>query len=354
MSVLNKSLKIPSIFKNKYLAFVYNVRHSYPNLNKPETFLETDFDDQETIDAFIGHLQKLGFNVLPIEANLEAEKILKKNKDKIALVFNYSEKIVGLSPKTFMAEVYEKLKIPFTGCTNSTQKLIMNKVKMTEYLLKKGVTTLPSQLFTNSRQKLSSEMYFPLIVKPISEGSSAGITNKSVVTNDRELRKQVDFVIKTFDGYAMVEPFLSGREFSVGMVGNPPKLMPIIEPNHSKLPKGYYPLDSLEVKWIFEEEIGANYFDCPAKVDSKLKKTILGECLKTWKALKIQEFCRIDLRMNGGDSVYVLDVNSPPGLIPPEITETGYLPYAAGVNGISYDELLLKIISSAVTRLKLK
>ena len=75
------------------------------------------------------------------------------------------------------------------------------------------------------------------------------------------------------------------------------------------LPKGYHPLDSLEVKWIFEEEIGGDYFDCPAKINKSLKKEIEKICLDTWKVLKIQDFCRIDLRMNG-ERLYVLDVNS--------------------------------------------
>ncbi len=347
-----EDFKPVSIFKDKYLAFVYNVRHKYPSLTDPETFLEVDFDDQKTIDTMIKHFQNLGFNVLPVEADFKAEETLLRQKDKIGLVFNYSERILGTTPKKFMAEIYEKHNLPFTGCSNSTQKIIMDKGLMQDILLKDNVSTLPYQVFTNKDEVLNKDLTFPLIVKPVSEGSSAGITNKSVVENEEELRNQVDVIVKTFDGRALVEPFLTGREFSVGMIGNPPTILPIVQPNHEKLPKGYHPLDSLEVKWIFEEEVGTNYFDCPAKIPDSLKREIEEMCLNTWKVLKIRDFCRIDLRMNG-EKLYVLDVNSPPGLIPPEVSETSYLPFASKISGIDYEQLLLNVIEAASKRLNL-
>lgn len=343
----------PLAFRNKYLVFVYNVRHKYPSLTDPETFLEVDFDDQETIDAMIKHFKNLGFAVFPLEANLKAEEILLRNKEKIGLIFNYSERIIGVTPKKFMAQIYEKHNLPFTGSSNSTQKIIMDKALMQKILLKGNVSTLPHQVFTNKDEVLNKNLKFPLIVKPVSEGSSAGITNKSVVESEEELKRQVDLVIKTFDGKALVEPFLTGLEFSVGMIGNPPKILPIVQPNHKKLPKSYRPLDSLEVKWIFEEEIGTNYFDCPAKINNSLKREIEEMCLNTWELLKIRDFCRIDLRMNG-EKLYVLDVNSPPGIIPPEISETSYLPFAARTLGLDYDQLILRVISAAIKRINLR
>jgi D-alanine-D-alanine ligase len=334
-----------------YLAFVYNLRRRYPSPEKPETFLEADFDDQKTIDLMVKHLKDLGFEVFSVEANTKAEKVLLKNRKKIDLIFNYSEKIVGITPKRFMAEVYERCNLPFIGCPNSTQKVIMNKALMEDILLESGISTLPHQVFTSSGEPLEKLIY-PLIVKPLNEGSSAGITNKSVVNNEKELKRQVNLVTKTFGGRALVEPFLTGREFSIGMLGNPPTLFPIIEPDHTKLPKGYYPMDSLEVKWIFEEEVGGDYFDCPAKISKAIKRRIEKISLNTWKVLKIRDYCRIDMRMDKG-KLYVLDVTSPPGLIPPEITETSYFPFAAKVAGLDYDQLLLAVIETATKRLKI-
>ena len=339
-----------NLIPGKKLAFIYNVRHKYPDPENAATFNEADFDDQDTIDLFIKHLKNLGFDVLPIESDLEAEKILTREKDNIGFVLNYSEEVLGSVPKIYMAEVLEKIGLPFSGCSNEVQKIIINKGKMKQVLLSNNVSTLPFQVMENPDDEPDGKLGFPLIVKPIARGSSAGITNKSIVKNREELTKQVKFIVTTFAEPALIEPFIEGREFSVGMLGNPPEILPVIEPRHDKLPKDYYHIDSLEVKWLFEEELGEDYFNCPAKVDRNLKSKIEDLCLNAWKALNIKDFCRIDLRMDTGGNLYVLDVNSPPGLIPPEITLTSYLPMAARVVGYDYEKLLLKIIEAGLKR----
>lgn len=331
---------------DKKLGFIYNVRHKYPDPKNPGTFTETDFDDQETIDYIISHLKNIGYDVLPVEANLKAEEILKRDKENIDFVLNYSEEVVGSSPKIYMAEILEKVGIPFSGCSNKTQKLIINKGEMKKVLMMNDVSTLPFQIISQEGEKLKKDLVFPVIVKPISRGSSAGITNKSVVLNQQDLDYQVSFILNTFSEAAIIEPYITGREFSVGMLGNPPEIFPIIEPLHEMLPKGYFPIDSLEVKWEFEEELGEDYFSCPAIVTPKLKSEIENLCMSTWKALNLRNFARIDLRMDKNGELYVLDVNSPPGLIPPEVSTTSYFPMAARVKGLDYEKLLKKIIEA--------
>jgi len=334
----------------KKLAFIYNLRHKYPDPKNIATFKETDFDDQATIDCFINHLKNIGFDVLPIEANMDAEKILLKEKSNINFVLNYSEEVLGSDPKIYMAEILERNGFYFSGCRNAVQRLIINKGKMKTVLLAKDVSTLPFQVIKNAKEKLSDKLSFPVIVKPIARGSSAGITNKSVVKNNKELSAQVKFILDTFSEPALIEPFIAGREFSIGMLGNPPELFPIIEPMHDKLPGNFQPIDSLEVKWEFEEVVGESYFNCPAKVDENLKSQIEILCFATWKALDIRDFCRIDLRADKSGKLYVLDVNSPPGIIPPEVTATSYFAMAARINGYDYETLLKKIIETGMKR----
>ena len=340
-----------NILQGKKLAFLYNVRHKYPDPKNPATFNETDFDDPETIEAIVKHLKNICFDVLPIECDTNAEKILNSEKDNIGFVFNYSEEVFGSSPKIYMAEILEKIGLPFSGCSSEIQRLIIDKGKMKKVLISKNVPTLPFQIFKSPDEKLDGKLDFPVIVKPIARGSSAGITNKSVVHDAKSLSEQIKFVLDTFSEPAIVEPFVEGREFSVGMIGNPPEFLPIIEPKHEALPKNYYHIDSLEVKWLLEEELGENYFNCPAKVDANVKADIEKACLAAWNALNIRDFCRIDLRMNEKGDLYVLDVNSPPGLIPPEITTTSYLPMASRAKGIDYDQVILKIIEAGLERI---
>ena len=334
----------------KTIAFLYNVRHRYPDPDDSRTQLEADFDDPPAIKIMIKHLKNCGYNVLAIEADEKAYFKLFKNRKKITLAFNYSEGIYGHDREAHLPAMLEMLQIPYTGSSPLTQAIGLNKIKTKEILETHGVPVLPHQVFRTGKEKLEKNLYFPLIIKPIAQGSSAGITDASVVTNQSGLKKQVQFIIKTFREPAFVEPFLAGREFSAGMLGNPPKILPIIESDHRKLPKKYLPMDSLEVKWLFEEETKDSNLVCPAKIDQRLKEKIKKICLEVWHALEIKDWCRIDLRANQNGQLFVLEVNSPAGLIPPEVSLSSYFPLAARTAGLDYQQLLKTIINAAQKR----
>ncbi len=338
------------MIKKIALAFLYNIRHHYPDSNDPRGQLETDFDDPATIKMIIEHLQKVVNRVIPIEANEKAYLKLYKHQKEIDLAFNYAEGLHGKDRECHLPAMLEMLKIPYTGSRPLTQALGLNKAKTKEILMAYKIPTLPFQLFKTGQEKLNPQLNFPLIVKPVAQGSSAGITNKSVVNNPKELKKQVAFVIQNFKQGALVEPFLTGREFSVAMLGNPPRILPIVESDHSVLPKNLLPLDSLEVKWHFEEETEGENFICPAQMDKKLEEKIKTICLRVWQVLEVTDLCRIDIRCDQKQNPYVLEINSPPGMIPPEVSVTSYFPLAARVAGIDYDKLLVKIISAALKR----
>jgi len=171
-----------------------------------------------------------------------------------------------------------------------------------------------------------------------------------VVKNEKELYAQVKYINEVFKQTALVEPFLTGREFSVPMVGNPPRIFPIIESDHSVLPEGYQPLDSLEVKWHFEETSGGANFSCPAKITTALKTKIENICLTAWKVLSMKDFCRIDIRCDQKGTPYFIEINHPAGMIPPEVSKSSYLPYSARVTGLEYDGLLKSIIEAGWKR----
>ena len=196
--------------KIKTLAFLYNVRHKYPDPNDPRTQLEADFDDPETTDWQIRHLKNCGYKVIPIEADETAYLKLYKNKSKIDLAFNVSEGIYGKDREAHLPAMLEMLQIAYTGSSPLTQALVLNKAKTKEILIANKIPTLPFQVFDNSSDKLNKNLDFPLIVKPIAEGSSAGITNDSIVENSDDLYKKIDFEIKTFS-LILFEPFEDKR-----------------------------------------------------------------------------------------------------------------------------------------------
>lgn len=341
--------------KKLRLAFIYNVRKTYPDPDDMSSQLGADCEDPEVIEAIIKHLKECDFNVLPIEANEEAYLKLYKNRNKIDLVFNFSEGIYGKDREAQMPAMLEMLRLPYIGSTPLSQALILDKAKTKEILIANNIPTLPFQLFKTGTEAFDQKLTFPLIVKPDSEGSGAGITNKSIVHTKKELKKQVDFILKSFHEPVLIEPFLTGQEFSIAMIGNPPKILPFISPNHAMLPKGYEPIDSLEVKWVFEEQsTNENYLRCPVKVDEALGNTLKKMCLDLWDALYIRDWCRIDLRCNGKNQPYVLEINAPPGMLPPEISTTSYFPLAARAAGIEYNALLKLLVSTALKRYTLR
>ncbi|OGK63145.1 hypothetical protein A2334_03210 [Candidatus Roizmanbacteria bacterium RIFOXYB2_FULL_38_10] len=301
----------------------------------------------------IKHLKKLGYKVVPIEANDKAYLKLYRYRAQIDLVFNVSEGMHGNDREAQIPAMLEMLQIPYTGSPPLAQALILDKAKTKEVLIANNVSTLPFQRFTDANQALKKGLIYPLMVKPVSEGSSAGITNKSVVHTLSELRKQIKFIRKVFHEDALVEPYLEGREFSVAMLGNPPQILPILESDHSMLPKKYLPFDSLEVKWFYESETNGQHLKCPAlNISTRLERQIHTICLDAWKALGIKDWCRIDIRCDRKENPFVLEVNSPPGCMPPEHDVASYFPMIARAAGIPYERLLQKIISEALKRYK--
>ncbi|MGE4296777.1 MAG: hypothetical protein AB7E47_01995 [Desulfovibrionaceae bacterium] len=337
------------------VAFLYNVRHTYPDPADPRTQLETDFDDPATIEAMIAHLEHCGYEVIPIEADRAAYLALHRLRERIDVAFNYAEGIYGHDRECHLPAMLEMLQIPYTGSTPLTQALVLHKAKAKDLLGAHGVPVLPHQVFRSADEPLAPGLGFPLIVKPLAQGSSAGITNKSVVEDDAALRAQLAAVLDTFGGQAFVEPFVDGREFSIGMLGaadgGAPTVLPWIEPNHAALPEGYHKIDSLEVKWVFEEQAGgSDYLRCPPEVPQRLKARIDAICLAVWDTLEMRDFCRIDLRCDRDGNPYVLEVNSPAGLIPPAISTTSYFPLACRTAGLDYEAMLQRIIASALAR----
>lgn len=334
------------------IAFLYNVRHVHSNSKDYGNQLERDFDDPETTRWQIKYLKNLGFKIIPIEANEKAYFKLYRLRKEIDLVFNVAEGIHGQDRELQIPAILEMLQIPYTGSSPLTHAFSLNKAKAKEIFIANNIPTTDFQTIDNVNFVLKKELKFPLIVKPVAEGSSMGITNQSVVYDKISLKKQVKKIIKVFDEPALIEPFLKGREFSISMLGNPPEILPMIESNHKILPKKYLPIDSYEVKWYFEEEGHTDYLICPAKIDKKLENRLKKICYKVWEVLNVVDWCRIDIRCDRDDSPYVLEINSPAGITPPEVSMTSYFPLTARTAGIDYKGLLKMIVETALKRYK--
>ena len=207
-----------------------------------------------------------------------------------------------------------------------------------------GVPTLPFVVHDEGGRTLLrlGQLAFPVIVKPAHEGSSLGIDATSVVSDPAELQPVVDRVIHAFRQPALVESFVSGREFTVGLVGNfgkgrQPEVLPIEE-------------------IVFQNGDGAYTYDvksrdavtpvCPAQIDEELTARIRDMCLMAFRACGCRDLARIDVRLSEEGRPFVLEINTLPGL------EPGYseLPRMAEAAGWGFNGLITRIVQACLLR----
>ena len=196
---------------------------------------------------------------------------------------------------------------------------------------------------------------FPLIVKPISEGSSKGIFSSSFVKNRTELEDEVRRIVSSYNQPALIEEFLPGREFTAAVLGNgnEAEVLPIIEILYEEFPKDIVPLYSYEAKWILDtKENEFNVFDCPAKLDKKLEAQIKETVLRAYNVLRCKDWSRIDVRLDKNGVPNIIEINPLPGIMP-DPNENSSFPKAARMAGMNYSQLIQSALYHAAKRYNL-
>lgn len=316
----------------------------------PDWLAECDSD--ETLLAIEKALGER-YDVFPIEADEDAYNRLKRLKPD--LVFNIAERLVGSYRESHIPTICEILNIPYTGSDPLTLGICLDKSRAKEILSFHNIAT-PAFWVVEPGASLPEEIILPAIVKPLYEGSSKGIRNNSVVASRRDLQARVREVQAFYREPAIVERFLRGREFTVGVLGNSPsfEILPIVEIDHSQLPAEANPLYSYEAKWIWDRpEKPLEIFRCPAEVDDSLKTKIEDIVWRSCEVLRIRDWCRLDIRLDERGEPNILEINPLPGILPnPE--DNSCLPKAARTAGYSYSALLHRVVDAAAARCGLK
>jgi lysine 2,3-aminomutase len=329
------------------IAVAFNLKKEAPKDQPVDAYAE--FDEINVPMAIQKALQKKGYIAELVEANEEFfEKMKTGNYD---FVFNMAEGLNAGARESQVPAILDMLGIPYTGSGVLTQAITLDKTKTKEILIYHGVPTPSYQLFNHWEEKISSDLVFPLIVKPNAEGSSKGIRNNSLVNNEKELKKMVKYVISTYKQAALAEEYLDGREFTVAVIGNsPPRVLPIVEITFDYLPAGVNKFDSYEVKWYWDNPTNpVDPIVCPAKVDEELRKKIEEVALRTYKVLGIVDLCRMDMRLDKEGIPHVIDVNALPGMMPDPL-ENSRFPKACYTAGMNYDKIINTVLNEAMKR----
>ncbi|HLC96937.1 MAG TPA: ATP-grasp domain-containing protein [Candidatus Nanoarchaeia archaeon] len=266
------------------------------------------------------------------------------------MVFNVAEGLEGFDREALVPKICEELDIPFTASGSITLINTLDKAKTKEILQEHGIPTPRFQVFETRDEDLL-DLEFPLLVKPLLEGSSKGVFNKNLVNNEEDLKKMIKETIQKYTQPAIVEEFLDGREFTVAIMGyKDPIVLPIIEITFDHLPEDIHPMDSYEAKWIYDDpKKGVDPLVCPAKLEKGLENNIKSTALDAYEALDCKDWARIDIRLDQNSVPNVLEINALPGFMK-DPKENSRLPRAAYAVGWTYQELIEKVIDSAVKR----
>ena len=322
-----------------------------------DTFAE--WDTPETIEAVRAALASHPDVECEIVEALPEVAIPRLMVRKYDIVFNLAEGMRGADREAQFPAVLEMLGIPYTGSAPWALATTLDKVRTKETL---DYHHVPVGRFTSTTDRGASlaqllpGLDYPVIVKPTSEGSSKGVTNSSFVKNDIELRAEITRIVKEYDQQAIIEEYLSGREFTVAVLGNgsEARVLPIVEINLSSLPSDASPLYSYEAKWVYDTtEHPLDIFQCPANLDQKLETEIKEVVLRAYNALGCRDWSRIDVRLDHNGKPSIIEVNPLPGILPnPE--DNSCFPKAARTAGLDYNEMMLAVLRAGCKRYGLK
>jgi D-alanine-D-alanine ligase len=314
-----------------------------PAYNHSDDALE-EYDSMETITSIKDVLEAKGHSVLCLGGGRDfATGIL---NEKVDIVFNIAEGLGNFrSREAQVPSILEMLNIPYSGSDPQCLAICLDKPLTKKILAVSGIAT-PRWFVINNIEQLHSGSWddfpFPAFVKLAYEGSSKGITSHNVVDSPHELEKLVIDLLKRYKQPLMVEKYIAGDEVTVGVIGNSPPGVVGIMRILPKMTKKHF-IYSLGVKRNWEQMVD---YECPAQLKGSILQRIADSSLQIFKVLGCRDFARIDFKISHDGIPYFLEINPLPGLN----AVSGDLPIMANRMGWAYEDLILKILASAVER----
>ncbi len=324
------------------IGLTYDLRDDY--LAQGFSLEETgEFDSSETIDAIENTLGQLGFVTERI-GNLSHLIAALQKKKSWDLVFNIAEGMYGFAREAQVPALLDAYRIPYVFSDPLVLALTLDKALTKRIVRDHGIATAPFAVISKLTEIAALDLPYPVFAKPLAEGTGKGINAQSYIESPALLHTTCEALLQQFHQPVLVETFLPGREFTVGMVGtgDSAKVLGVMEIclRANVNTKGCSFID----KENCEERI--DYLP----VDDAESQQAATTALAAWRALRCQDGGRIDLRSNAEGVPQFLEVNPLAGLHPTHSD----LPILAQLNGYSYYDLLGKIMSAALQRLNLR
>lgn len=324
------------------VGLTYDLRQDYLALGMSEEDT-AEFDRPDTIVAIENTLKALGY---------ETDRIghIRSLVNRLAqshswdMVFNIAEGLWGFGREAQIPALLEAYQIPYTFSDSLVLALTLHKGLTKHVIRDQGIPTPDFYVLEKEADLKHLQLSFPLFAKPVAEGTGKGITAKSVIQTKRELNSVCRMLLTTYQQPVLVETFLPGREFTVGIVGTGEDAKAIGVLEVVLLKKAEQDVYSYVNKEKCEELVEYRL------AEDAMAKAAANVAIASWRALGCRDAGRIDLRSDEKGQPHFIEVNPLAGIHP----EHSDLPILCTKVGISYKELIQSIMQSAEKRLPAK
>lgn len=295
-----------------------------------------EFDCENTIKSIEKVLKESGHQVERIGCIFQLISKLRRGK-RWDLVFNIAEGMYGIGREAQIPCLLDAYRIPHTFSSSEILATALDKGLTNAIMRTYGVKTADFKVVRKYSDVAKVKISFPLFVKPIAEGTSKGINRFSRIDNYEVLEKQCRYILDNFHQPAIVEEYLPGREFTVGLLGTG---------------DGAKVLGVMEIKVINGPHTDAYTFDNKQLYEDRIEYEVVNEpkvaklALKAWQSLNCKDAGRVDVRMNSKDEPCFMEVNPMAGLNP----EYSDLCILCRKIGFPYSDLINHIVNEAAKR----
>ncbi len=302
-----------------------------------------EFDSEENINHLDNGISSLGYDVCRIGNITKLVKFLAEDR-RVDLVFNMAEGLWGRSREGQVPAVLEAFKIPYTGSDALAASLCLDKGYAKRLWQQEGLPTSRFYVINTIEDcdgAIKAMESFPLFVKPLQDGSSKGVDSASIIETEQQLRERVAWLIRLYRQPVLVETYLPGREFTVGILGGDSfaRVLGAAEVNAISAGKvsGFHDKE----QW---ESLSKSYY---APIDSPELSAELGDlALRAYRSLGCQDIGRVDIRCDHAGKPQLLEINPVPAMHPTHSAITTIGRFV----GVSYEALLAEMIDHARRR----
>jgi D-alanine-D-alanine ligase len=305
------------------------------------------------IDQLLRTLTDLGHDASTIVVGSDVEPVVAQLRERRPdLVFNIAESFGGKSAlESNVAALLNLIDLHYTG-SSPAGLLIAGDKSLTKKVLRfHGIQTPEFATLYRGAVDWAGDLTFPVIVKPPQEDASLGISATSVVHEIKDLFSRIDALQTEYQQPVLVEQFIEGREFYVGVLGNVnPEALPVIELDFTGFPEGKPRIASWEAKWGDDgDATGAEYAGTksifPTGLDAELEERMKRVAIEAFHALRLRDYGRIDLRVTPSGEIYVIEVN--PNCY---LERESEFARSAREHGLEYPALISRIVDLASAR----